>query len=45
MATDFNGFRGARTPEQGPAVAIRLATLAADGPTGVVLEDDTRLAW
>ena len=45
VATDFNGFRGARTPEQGAAVAIRLATLPADGPTGIVLEDDTRLNW
>jgi NAD(P)-dependent dehydrogenase (short-subunit alcohol dehydrogenase family) len=45
VATDFNGFRGTRTPEQGAAVALRLATLPADGPTGAVFEDDTRLAW
>ena len=45
VATDFNNFRGTRTPEQGAAVAIRLATLPADGPTGAVFEDDTRLAW
>jgi NAD(P)-dependent dehydrogenase (short-subunit alcohol dehydrogenase family) len=45
VATDFNGFRGTRTPEQGAAVAIRLATLPADGPTGAVFEDDTQLAW
>ena len=45
VATDFNGFRGTRTPEQGAAVAIRLATLPADGPTGAVFEDHTRLAW
>ena len=45
VATDFNGFRGTRTPEQGAGVAVRLATLGADGPTGAVFEDGTRLAW
>jgi NAD(P)-dependent dehydrogenase (short-subunit alcohol dehydrogenase family) len=44
VATAFNGFRGTRTPEQG-AVAIRLATLPADGPTGAVFEDDIQLTW
>src|SRR5581483_4993017 len=33
-ATDLNGFRGTRTPEQGAAIAIHLATLPDDGPTG-----------
>ena len=45
VATDFNGYRGTRTPEQGATVAIRLATLDVDGPTGAVFEDETRLAW
>jgi NAD(P)-dependent dehydrogenase (short-subunit alcohol dehydrogenase family) len=45
VATDFNSFRGTRTPEEGAAVAIRLATLGPDGPTGAVFEDDTQLAW
>ncbi len=45
VATDFNDFRGVRTPEQGAAVAIRLAELGADGPTGAVFEDDNQLAW
>ena len=45
VATDFNGFRGTRTPEQGAAVEVRLATLPADGPTGAVFEDDVQLAW
>ena len=45
VATEFNGFRGTRTPEEGAAVAVRLATLPADGPTGAVYEDETRLAW
>lgn len=45
VATDFNNFRGTRTPEEGAAVAVRLATLPDDGPTGAVYEDDVRLAW
>jgi len=45
VATDFNNFRGTRTPDEGAAVAIRLATLPGDGPTGTVYEDDVRLAW
>ena len=39
VATDLNGFRGARTPEQGAATAIRLATLPDGGPTGGFFED------
>jgi NAD(P)-dependent dehydrogenase (short-subunit alcohol dehydrogenase family) len=45
VATGFNGFRGTRTPAEGAAVAIWLATLGADGPTGAVFEDSTQLAW
>lgn len=45
VATDFNGFRGTRTPEQGAAIAVRLATLGKDGPTGGVFDDDGPLAW
>lgn len=45
VATDFNNFRGSRTPQEGAAVAVRLATLPDDGPTGAVFEDDTQLAW
>ncbi|MFC4244519.1 SDR family NAD(P)-dependent oxidoreductase [Gryllotalpicola reticulitermitis] len=45
VATDFNGFRGTRTPDEGAAVAIRLATLDATGPTGAVFEDEHQLAW
>lgn len=45
VATDFNGFRGKRTPDEGAAVAIRLANLPDDGPTGAVFEDDVQLAW
>jgi NAD(P)-dependent dehydrogenase (short-subunit alcohol dehydrogenase family) len=45
VATDFNGFCGSRTPEQGAVVAIRLAQLDSDGPTGLVFEDDMQLMW
>jgi hypothetical protein len=45
VATDLNNFRGTRTPDEGAAVAIRLATLPDDGPTGAVYEDDVRLTW
>ncbi|SRR6266481_4725939 len=33
-ATDLNGHRGFRTPDQGAAISVHLATLPADGPTG-----------
>jgi NAD(P)-dependent dehydrogenase (short-subunit alcohol dehydrogenase family) len=45
VATDFNGFQGTRSPAEGAEVAIRLATLGPEGPTGAVFEDETRLAW
>ena len=38
-ATDLNGFSGVRTPQQGAAIAIRLATLPDDGPTGGFFDD------
>jgi NAD(P)-dependent dehydrogenase (short-subunit alcohol dehydrogenase family) len=45
VATDLNGFRGVRTPEQGAAVAIRLATLPDDGPTGGFFDDAGVIPW
>ncbi|HVV13620.1 SDR family oxidoreductase [Amycolatopsis sp.] len=44
-ATDLNGFRGVRTPEQGAATAIRLANLPDGGPTGGFFEDDGVVPW
>ncbi|WP_182901747.1 SDR family oxidoreductase [Microbispora sp. H10830] len=44
-ATDLNGFRGVRTPEQGAAIAIRLATLPDDGPTGQFFDDAGPVPW
>ena len=45
VATDLNGFRGVRTPQQGAATAIRLATLPDDGPTGGYFEDAGTIPW
>jgi len=44
-ATDLNGFRGVRTPEQGAAIAVQLATLPDDGPTGSFFDDDGVVPW
>ncbi|WP_328710937.1 SDR family NAD(P)-dependent oxidoreductase [Microbispora hainanensis] len=44
-ATDLNGFRGVRTPEQGAAIAIKLATLPDDGPTGGFFDDAGPIPW
>ncbi len=38
-ATDLNGHRGFRTPEQGALISVHLATLPPDGPTGVLWGD------
>ena len=44
-ATDMGGWTAARTPAQGAAVAVELATLNADGPTGRVYAEEGQLAW
>jgi NAD(P)-dependent dehydrogenase (short-subunit alcohol dehydrogenase family) len=44
-ATDLNGFRGVRTPEQGAAIAIKLATLPDGGPTGGFFDDAGVVPW
>jgi NAD(P)-dependent dehydrogenase (short-subunit alcohol dehydrogenase family) len=45
VATDLNGHDGARTPDQGAAIAVRMATLTADGPTAGFFDDGGRVAW
>jgi len=45
VATDFNNFKGIRTPEEGAAIAIRLAMLDENGPTGGFLNDDGTITW
>ena len=44
-ATDLNGRRGIRTPEQGAAIAIHLATIPDDGPTGGFFDDNGVVPW
>ncbi|MGW4247083.1 SDR family oxidoreductase [Nocardia sp. NPDC004722] len=44
-ATDLNNFRGTRTPTQGAAIAIHLATLPDDGPTGGFFDDSGVVPW
>ena len=44
-ATDLNGFRGVRTPEQGAAIGIRLARLPDGGPTGAFFDDTGEVPW
>jgi NAD(P)-dependent dehydrogenase (short-subunit alcohol dehydrogenase family) len=45
VATDLNGHRGTRTPEQGAAIFLHLATLPDDGPSGTYLEDAGVIPW
>ncbi|GGN10545.1 dehydrogenase [Lentzea pudingi] len=45
VATDFTGHASTRTPEQGAAIAIRLATLPDDGPRGGFFDDDGVIPW
>jgi NAD(P)-dependent dehydrogenase (short-subunit alcohol dehydrogenase family) len=44
-ATDLNGNSGPRTPVQGAAIGVKLATLPADGPTCGYFNDDGVVAW
>ncbi len=45
VATDFNDFNGTRTPDEGAAIAIQLATLDEEGPTGGFFDDSRRISW
>jgi NAD(P)-dependent dehydrogenase (short-subunit alcohol dehydrogenase family) len=44
-ATDLNNHNGFRTPAQGAAIAVKLATLGDGGPTGGFFDDDGPVAW
>jgi NAD(P)-dependent dehydrogenase (short-subunit alcohol dehydrogenase family) len=44
-ATDLNSHRGHRTVEQGAAIAVRLAMLGDDGPTGTFQDEDGTIPW
>ncbi|WP_122816789.1 SDR family oxidoreductase [Nocardioides pantholopis] len=45
VATDLNGFQGHRTPEQGAAIFLELATLPDGGPTGTFRDDEGIQPW
>ena len=44
VVTDLNPY-GTRTVEQGAAIAVHLATLPADGPTGGYFDENGPLPW
>jgi NAD(P)-dependent dehydrogenase (short-subunit alcohol dehydrogenase family) len=44
-ATDMNNHMGPRSVEQGARVAVRLATLPEDGPTGGFFDENGALPW
>jgi NAD(P)-dependent dehydrogenase (short-subunit alcohol dehydrogenase family) len=44
-ATDLNHHTGTRSAAEGARVAVRLATLPADGPTGGFFNEDGALPW
>ncbi|WP_349427826.1 SDR family NAD(P)-dependent oxidoreductase [Microbacterium sp. LWS13-1.2] len=43
--TDLNGNTGTQTVEEGSAVIVRMAQVAADGPTGSFLSNDGPASW
>ena len=45
VSTAFNHFTGERTPEQGAVIALALATLDEQGPTGGFFDDQGPLPW
>jgi NAD(P)-dependent dehydrogenase (short-subunit alcohol dehydrogenase family) len=44
-ATDLNNHTGFRTPAQGARIAVAMATLGDDGPTGGFYDDDGVIPW
>lgn len=44
-ATDLNHHTGFRTAAQGAAIAVRLALLPDDGPTGAYMDDEGNIPW
>ncbi len=44
-ATDLNDHQGFSTPQEGAKIAVRFATLAADGPTSGFFEDKGIVPW
>jgi NAD(P)-dependent dehydrogenase (short-subunit alcohol dehydrogenase family) len=44
-ATDLNNHSGYRTATQGAQIAVKMALLPPDGPTGTFVDDDGTVAW
>lgn len=44
-ATALNGFTGSKSPRDGARVAVRLALLPADGPTGGFFNENGSVPW
>lgn len=45
VATDLNNFQGMRTPQQGAAIFLELATLPDDGPSGTFRDETGIRPW
>jgi NAD(P)-dependent dehydrogenase (short-subunit alcohol dehydrogenase family) len=45
IATDLNGFHGTGSPGDGARIAVRLATLPDDGPTGGLFDETGPVPW
>lgn len=45
VATDLNNHHGTLTPAEGARSAVRMATIAADGPTGTFTDVNGPVAW
>ena len=45
VATDLNNHSGPRTTEQGAKIAVKMATIGTDGPTGGYFNDEGAIPW
>ncbi len=45
VASDFTGYQAPRTTAQGAAIAVKLATVAGDGPRAGFFNDEGTLPW
>lgn len=43
--TDLNDFQGPRSPFQGAVIAVEMATVPADGPTGGFVDENGSIPW
>lgn len=45
VATDLNGFKGVRSPDEGARAAVRWAMVGDDGETGGFFDENGRVPW